>query len=215
MFRNARFSVMVALLLAGTGCAPLQQLNQEFRQAAELTGLTTRHRIVRQHQRVLPADTRLYVARGADLTTSAGDPLGQSISEALQWHFTDVVRATVDETRDQAVASARVQQADYVLYPVVLVWRDEEGAWASLRRAAREPDIVIPDLLSPADRAAVRVSLIDVQGNVVIDSSTVEVSAPWATVGGTELPRLVATSMQQYASTFWMPSVDSRRIPGQ
>lgn len=215
MYRNVRLVMFFGVLMASPGCAPLQQLNQEFRQAAESTGLFTRHRIIRQHQRVLPADTRLYVARGVDLTEPADASLGEPISKALQWHFTDVIRATDSETREQAVASARARRADYVLYPAVLVWRDEEGAWASLRTAAREPDIVIPDLLSPADRAAVRLSLIDAQGNVVIDSSTVEVSAPWASVGGTDLLRLVATSMQQYASTFWMPSVDSRRLPVQ
>lgn len=215
MFRSVRPPLWVLVLLLGTACTPLQHLGQEARQVAVSAGLVTRHDITRQHHRVLPSDTRLYVSWGQQLPEPVRDPLIGSVSNALHWHFTDVLRATINETREQAVVSARARQADYVVYPAVFVWRDEQGAWASLRRAAREPDIVIPDLLSPADRAAIRLSLIDVRANVVIDSSTVEVSAPWRTMGGTDLTRLVAASMQQYASTFWMPAIDARRVPGQ
>lgn len=210
----SRLAVVFVVLVASAACAPLQRLGHDARQMAESAGLVTRHDVVRQHQRVLPPDTRLYVSRGLELPEPAREPLGRSVGDALHWHFTDVIRATGSETRAQAVAAAHAHRADYVVYPAVFLWRDEEGAWASLRRGAREPNIVIPDLLSPPDRAAIRLSLIDVRGNVVVDSSTIEVAAPWQSVGGTELPQLVAASMQRYASTFWMPSVDARRYPG-
>lgn len=213
MPRSVRL-LLFATLLAGSACAPLQHLGHEVRLVAKSAGILARHDIDRQHQRVLPPDTRLYVSRGLDLPDAAREPLIRSVGEGLHRHFTDVVRATVNETREQAVASAWAHGADYVVYPAVFVWRDEEGARTALRRGARRPpDLVVPDLLSPADRAVIRLSLIDVRGNVVIDSSTVEVSAPWSTVR-TDLPQLVATSMERYASTFWMPSVDDRRFPG-
>lgn len=212
MLRNVRLAVILAALLVNPACAPLQHLGQEARQFAASAGLVTRHDIVRQHQRVLPPDTRLYVSRGLELPEPARDLLSRSVSDALHWHFTDVLHATDRETRDQAVASARAHRADYVVYPAVFVWRDEEETPASLRRA-RKPDMVTPTFPSSPDRAAIRLSLIDVRGNVVIDSSTVEVSAPW-TAQNADLPRLVATSMQLYASMFWMPSVDARRFPG-
>lgn len=212
MLRNARLAV-ICTVLASSACAPLQHLGREARQVAESAGLVPRHAIVRQHQRVLPPDTRLYVSRGLDLPEPARDGMGRSVSEALHWHFTDVLHAPGSETREQAVASARAQRADYVVYPAVFVWRDEEGTGASLHGRTRKPDMVTPTFPVSPDRAVIRLSLIDVRGNVVIDSSTVEVSAPW-TAQNADLPRLVATSMQRYASTLWMPSVDARRFPG-
>lgn len=214
MSRKARLSVMVTVLVVNSACAPLQHLGQNARQVAEFAGLVTRHDIVRQHQRVLPPDTRLYVSRGLELPETARDPLVRAVSDALHWHFTDVFTATGSESRDQAVASARDRQADYIVYPAVFVWRDEERTSVPERRRAGKPVLEAPDFPTSSDRAAIRLSLIDVRGNVVIDSSTVEVSAAWTTGGSTNLPRLLATSMQRYASTFWMPSVDDRRFPG-
>jgi len=185
--------VILAMVILAQACVPLERASHPVRLALQEAGLLKSTALVRQHQRVLPPDASLYISGGAARLPAEWPVIhpAASIGRAFERHFTDVHVSRHNESRREAVLQAVTNRADYLVYPAV-----------------------IPPALCQTGKAkvVVRLSLIDVQADVVVDSSTVEISTTRFNAEGADLRMQFENSMMRYAATFRMISVDAGRF---
>jgi len=162
-----------------------------------LTSCTDSHKLTRMGAPAasLPQGASAYVALPADgrygkaIYTSSGAQTAREVAAAFAPYLSTISIATVSEDTATAIASARAGGYDYLIYPQILHWEDRATEWS----------------LKP-DRVSVKLTVMEAASGRVVDSGVIEGRSGLATIGGDHPQDLLATPLQDYASSVTGPA---------
>lgn len=119
---KARNAFIIFLLAAIYGCS---YTGTNLRPYASWTGLIPEQEIKRHSRWALDANSSIYVVRPA--TGYQDDLLVEEMTDVFGRYFPRVRQAAHRETLEQAFVSARFAGMDYVIYPNVHRYLDQDG----------------------------------------------------------------------------------------
>ncbi|HEU0069302.1 MAG TPA: DUF4823 domain-containing protein [Nitrospiraceae bacterium] len=125
-------------------------------------------------------------AYGPTTYSGSGALTAQAVAIAFVPYLNKITVAVKAEDLESAQQSARTGSFTYLLYPQILHWEDRATEWSG------KPDVV-----------SVKVSLIRVESNEVLDSAVVGGKSGWATFGGDRPEHLLPKPLADYAATLF------------
>ena len=87
------------------------------------------------------------------------------------------------QSLEEALQSARAQSAKYVVFPVILAWEDRATEWSG-----------------KADRVSVKISIVEVHTEDVLNTAVVSGRSGLATLGGDHPQDLLPLPVDEYLS---------------
>ena len=93
------------------------------------------------------------------------------------------IRATggLSGTKDAAMADAKTQQCNRLVYSTILHWEDRATEWSGIR-----------------DKAKVAIDIIDTESGKTLDNTVLDLTGTWWTLGGLHPQDLVEEASEDY-----------------
>jgi hypothetical protein len=179
--------ICMALMLAMTAC------KNTYKQAVVET---------QPMREPLTARSRVYIAMPEDAldkkepVPASGKRTALAFQEAFQRHTRNVITAKTPETREAALARARELMCDYLVFPVILEWKDRPTEWTGVR-----------------DRLALKVDLIAAESGETIRSSPISAISRWMTDGGDAPQDLLAEPVDKFVRGLFRVMVTPSALP--
>ena len=129
---NARNAFIVLILLAATGCS---YTGTNLRPYASWTGLIPEQEIYRHSRWALDPNAKVYVVLPA--SGYQDDELVAEMTEVFHRYFPRARQGRHRETLAQAFVSARFAGMDYVVYPDIHSYIDQEGLGEVIREEVK------------------------------------------------------------------------------
>src|ERR1044071_414927 len=116
--------ICAAVMLAGAACKSTYK--QEVTETQPLREpLTARSRVLI----AMPEDA----LDKKESVPASGKRTMLALQEAFQRHTRNVITANTPETREAALARARELTCDFLVFPVILEWKDRPTEWTGVR----------------------------------------------------------------------------------
>lgn len=139
-------------------------------------------------------DSRIYVSMpfdalsGKNVAVESGRQTAEAIATALSRYNKRVFMSKIPLSLVEGMEAARKIQAEYMVYPTIIEWRDRATEWSGRR-----------------DVLKVRIDLIEVSTEQRIYGREIEARSKWMTDGGDRPGDLLADPAGTFASDLFMP----------
>jgi len=142
----------------------------------------------------LRTDSKIYVSMpfdavsGKHVAIESGRQTAEAIATALSRYNKRVFMSKIPLSLVEGMEAARKIQAEYMVYPTIVEWRDYATEWSGKR-----------------DRLKLRIDLIEVATEQRVYSKEFEDRSKWMTDGGDRPSGLLSTPAGTFASDLFMP----------
>lgn len=189
--------VRVVLLLLSAAvlldCSNLNRVYHDGVRAGEQLGLSRVIDVDRRGNWVLPVQTRIHVAAGDEYTADLDYSLGEVLTRTLGRHFPRVIFGEAPGSLELAQDQARANQADYLLYPTLLVWQDADNSWSSLSER------FVGSL--ERRRTRLQLALLDVRAGTVVDTVLIDARSGLMSFSSGSATHLMDDAIERYADS--------------
>ncbi|WP_412557923.1 DUF4823 domain-containing protein [Thalassospira sp. MIT1370] len=144
-----------------------------------------------------PSGTSFYVMQAKDGKfgdinyVGSGEMLSNEVYKQLVPFSSEVVKATTDETRDEAFVSAKDRGIEFLIDPQILHWEDRATEWSGR-----------------PDRITIHYQAFKVSDQSTLVTSTLSASSKWATFGGDHPVDLLPVPTTQFVSSLFGRPMD-------
>ncbi|MDF1748414.1 MAG: DUF4823 domain-containing protein [Alphaproteobacteria bacterium] len=169
-----RLTKFLSILVVLTGCSAQQNI-QESSEAAPNLPANQKTAYV-----TVPENGR----DGASIYFRSGSLTAEMIADAFAPYFMNLTLGASFETRDDALAAAKSQHADYLIDSKILRWRDVDTAWSG-----------------SVDQATIALSIIEVKTGTVIKSGQIDAKGSFMGIAAGHPEDFMPKSIQKYAES--------------
>ncbi|MAO89926.1 MAG: hypothetical protein CMM78_09605 [Rhodospirillaceae bacterium] len=171
-----RWLKIFLLVVPLTGCSAQQNIQEDAETVV----------ILPANQKTAYVTTPVDGRDGAKIYFRSGVLTAMIVADAFAPYFINLTLGSSQETRDEALASARSQQADYLIEPKILRWRDVDTAWTGV-----------------VDQATVTVSIIETNSGTMIKSGTIDAKGSFMGIAAGHPEDFLEKPIRQYAESLF------------
>ena len=169
MQRYWKILTLVALL---TGCSAQQDIQDDGATAV----------ILPANQKTAYVTTPVDGRDGASIYFRSGSLTANIVADAFAPYFVNLTLGPDPASREDALMSARSQQADYLIEPKILRWRDVDTAWSGA-----------------VDQATITLTIIDAKTGTEVKSSTIDAKGSFMGIAAGHPEDFLVKPVRRYA----------------
>lgn len=152
------------------------------------------HQIMRtsQSQIKISMQSSIYISiprdgrYGSINYSGSGATVSQVVLFALSKHMNQVETGHEYESFKDALATAKKNKADYLIFPLILEWEDRATEWSAI-----------------PDKAAIKISLVKVSTGKTLDSIIIKGKSGLSTFGGDKPQDLLPKPVDDFVNTLF------------
>lgn len=203
---KAASKVIAALALCAVAAGCTQQYTADtLASLNEQAGLADQHVVIRSQNWVLPASSRIHVAKPiTDSQQRLHNRVSQNLADVLRLHFAQTSLSSLPTAKDNGIGVARDHGADILIFPRLVVYSDSAGS-------IEEMDTAYVDYNSVAtDKLALQLVMYDASNGMHMDTAMVYSNSRWASLFRRHPDDMLATAFDHYAKSITAHSVTQR-----
>ena len=123
---------------------------------------------------------------GAGIYFRSGSLTADIVADAFAPYFVNLTLGPNPASREEALISARSQQADYLIEPKILRWRDVDTAWSG-----------------SVDQATITLTIIDANSGIEVKSSTIDAKGSFMGIAAGHPEDFLVKPVRRYAESLF------------